>query len=210
MKKLLVSVVALATVITFTSCGDDEKAPEITLPTDATTLVIDLGDETKAKEGVTAKDDKDGDVTNSLTIVGLDYVGNGGLTYYAKDNANNEGKATRPATITATKLTNKTYKANEVGDDGSTDTYDVTVVASSSNIKVVINNFYGANYTATFAGDGASQTMIMEPVELEDGVITGSISYTKSGDNYVFTQMKYKATPTAGDVVNYTTNLTVR
>jgi predicted small lipoprotein YifL len=213
MKKLLVSVVALATVITFTSCGDDEKAPEITLPTDATTLVIDLGDETAALAGVTAKDDKDGDVTNSLRVEGLDYVGNGGLVYYAKDNGNNEGKATRPATITSTKLAG-TYFVTQTGAEDKTYTSTVTK-SSQSDTKLVVSNLdANADFSVVFVGSGNSTTMTMEPhtftSEGYEGVMSGTLEYKKSGTSYVLYEMTYKVTWDDGEVENYSAELEAR
>jgi len=209
MKKLLVSVVALAMAFAVTSCGkDDVTAPEITLPSDE--LVIDLGDDEAAFKNVTAKDDKDGDVTNSLTVEGLDYVGKGTLTYYAKDNAGNVGKEEKNVTIKADKLFGGYAVVEKCEEDGVTQTYDVQVAKSGvSQTELLMNNFYGYD-NVRFIGDGKSTTLTMEKFNAtadgEKFEITGSATYKKGTSQYEIVTATFKVTweDTDFGVDNYT------
>jgi hypothetical protein len=212
MKKLAVSVVALATVFAFTSCNsEDTVAPVITVPDNA--LVIDLGDTEAALEGVTASDDKDKDVTTYLTVEGVDYVGIGTLTYSAKDKANNEGTAERAVTIKAGKLKG-TYLVDESGPSYETGN-DTTIRYSftgeehpADNTTLSIKGFFGnPNYVATFKGDGKSTTLNLEPLNVNVGTdaspvtmtLTGTIEYIKkSATEYVLSSGKTKATYSNG------------
>ena len=214
MKKLFVPIVAVATMLAFTSCGDDQTAPEITLPTEG--IVINLGDEEAALKGVTAKDDKDGDVTNALRVEGLDWVGAGELVYLVKDKANNEASLKRTnATVRSEKLKG-TYVVDERGPSfltgqDTTMTYNVAVDEDrDSHTQIVISNFFDA-YTAKFAGNGKSTTLAMIPLEIDlnadnvtDMTITGSAAYTKSGANYKLSTCDFVTTyATSGKVETF-------
>jgi hypothetical protein len=213
MKKLAVSLVALATVFAFTSCNsEDTVAPVITVPSDA--LVIDLGDTEAALKGVTANDDKDKDVTTYLTVEGLDYVGIGTLTYSVKDKANNEGTATRPVTIKAEKLTGVSYSVQEAAPYETTK-YVVDVQKSSDQTKVVLSNFYGqSNLAPVFEGDGKSMTFTVKNYPItsggDNGSIDGTLSYKKSSSNYEFYECKYSVTWSDGEVENHTATYVIK
>ncbi len=212
MKKLFVSIVAIATVLAFTSCGDDTTAPDITLPTDASTFISDLGDQTAALEGVTAKDKKDGDVTNSLTVSGLDYVGTGSLTYSAKDNANNVGTAQRAVTI----KTDKLFGNYLVKENGATSGYNVEAKKSGSDIaKLLITNFGGEGWDAVLQGDGASTVLTIIPFDIlaEDGTtgtIAGKVNYQKGSTQYNLISGDYKITWEDGEVESFTLELLLK
>ena len=202
MKKLFVPIVAMATVLVFTSCNPEDKvAPEITLPADA--LVIDLGDETAALKGVTAKDDKDGDVTNSLKVAGLDFVGKGNLKYSAKDKSDNVGEAKRDVTIKADKLFGTYFVEMVDQSDGSKVTYTVKAEASTANTKVVITNFAGQSLSIAFEGDGKTTTLTTDKVyDLEyvdpvthvktAGHLTGTATYSIAGGVYSISACDFK------------------
>jgi len=194
MKKLFVSIVALATVLVVTSCGkEDNTKPEITLPTDA--LVIDLGDEVAALVGVEAKDDKDGDVTSKVKVTGgFDFVGNSTLTYTVTDEATNTATETRPVTVKSNKLFGN-YSAREVCDDnGGIDNYLVKFDESSDPTKLVMSNFFNeAGWYVVFSGDGKSMDLTMEEKTFNQGaiVVTGKATYRKVS-NYDMYDFKFK------------------
>jgi len=201
MKKLFVSIVAAATVFVFTSCGSDI---EITIPGDD--LTIDLGDRTKALEGVSAKGKKD-IPKEDITIEGLDFVGNGKLIYTAKDESGNQS-AERGVTI-KTDLLWGTYKVTETDLDPVTpnpaNVYDIKVEKSGNDvIKLLMDGFGGASFAMVFAGDGKSTTLTMEPTSVTSsgvkGTATGEVSYSKLTNGYAIQQGKYKIEYEDGDV----------
>lgn len=82
--------------------GEDRKGPEITIPQDAITYVAGT-DTSPLMEGVTATDNRDGDVTNTVTIENI--IPNADKTeasvvYVAKDSRNNVTKETRKVQYT--------------------------------------------------------------------------------------------------------------
>ena len=77
---------------------DDRKGPEIELPADGDVTYEEGSDTAPLLEGVTATDEKDGDVTDSLVIENIfpnDDHTSASVVYAAKDSHNNVSKATR-------------------------------------------------------------------------------------------------------------------
>ena len=104
MKKMLLSVAALTMLFGATllsSCTkDDTTAPVITLLGDPTVTVTLGGTYTDA--GATAKDDKDGDLTNAIVLtnpVNTAVKGTYTVTYTVTDAAGNTGTATRTVNV---------------------------------------------------------------------------------------------------------------
>ena len=202
MRKLFVPFVALAaTALVFTSCKEDTTKPEIKLPTDA--LIIDLGDEAAALKGVTAEDNKDGDVTKSIKVTGLDFVGAVELKYSAFDAANNEGTANRKVTIKAGGLKGN-YRVTDVDLDAgelSTSPYNITVNFLASDPTVlVVSGFPAAddknNWQAEFTGDGKSMALTMKAIPVKQGTATGtasgSLTYKKGSSGYEVEKWAYR------------------
>jgi len=80
----------------------DGIAPAITMDKTAITVSVE-DDESVLLEGITAQDNRDGDVTDSLTIDNISAFNKDGKRYVtvaAFDNNNNVGKATREITYT--------------------------------------------------------------------------------------------------------------
>lgn len=102
MKKGLVAMLLLACAALLAGnvvvyIGEDRNGPEITVPQEEITYVA--GSDTSALlNGVTAADDRDGDVTNTVTVESIipneDQTG-ASVVYVAKDSKNNVTKATR-------------------------------------------------------------------------------------------------------------------
>ncbi len=102
MKKGLVAMLLLACAALLAGnvvvyIGEDRNGPEITVPQEEVTYVA--GSDTSALlNGVTAADDRDGDVTNTVTVESIipneDQTG-ASVVYVAKDSKNNVTKATR-------------------------------------------------------------------------------------------------------------------
>ena len=212
MKKLLVSVVALAMAFAVTSCNpEDLTAPEITLPSDA--LVLDLGDKEAALKNVIAKDKEDGDIAAAnIQIVGLDFVGGSTLTYSIADKAGNVGTAERKVSIKPDKLFGN-YLAKQ---NGAETGYNVEVKKSGSdNTKLIMTNFAGNDFIATFEGDGKSTVLTLVPLEVvdDDGVkgnLTGKINYKKGAAQYELIDGDYKVTWEDDGVDSFTLMFTLK
>lgn len=102
MKKGLVAILLLACAALLAGnvvvyIGEDRNGPEITVPQEEITYVA--GSDTSALlNGVTAVDDRDGDVTSTVTVESIipneDQTG-ASVVYVAKDSQNNVTKAAR-------------------------------------------------------------------------------------------------------------------
>ena len=78
----------------------DTIAPTITMDMNEITISVE-DDESVLLEGITAQDNRDGDVTDSLTVDNISTFNRDGKRYVtiaAFDNSNNVGKATREIT----------------------------------------------------------------------------------------------------------------
>ena len=95
---LIVLCVALGAGTAAVVVTDDRKGPEIELPADGDVTYEEGSDTALLLEGVTATDEKDGDVTDSLVIENIfpnDDHTSASVVYAAKDSHNNVSKATR-------------------------------------------------------------------------------------------------------------------
>ena len=95
--------------------SSDRKGPEIEVPSSADVTYKEGSDTASLLEGVTATDDKDGDVTSSLVIENIfpnDDRTSASVVYAAKDSHNNVTKVTRRVN----------YKASEGDASASEDT----------------------------------------------------------------------------------------
>ena len=95
---LIVLCVALGAGTAVVVVTDDRKGPEIELPADGDVTYEEGSDTAPLLEGVTATDEKDGDVTDSLMIENIfpnDDHTSASVVYAAKDSHNNVSKATR-------------------------------------------------------------------------------------------------------------------
>jgi hypothetical protein len=184
MKKLFVPIVALATVFVFTDCKSDIK---ITIPDGD--LTIDLGDRTKALEGVSAKGKKD-IPKEDITIVGLDFVGKEvKLTYTAKEESETETQE-RKVSIKPDKLFGQ-YVMTETDASGPT-SYPVTVEKDPEvgTVNVCVKNIYNNTTSWIFVGDG--KTMELKPIKTykldegtdDEGTVTASLKYAIVGGKY--------------------------
>ena len=186
MKRLFVSVVALAATMAFTSCGG------ITFTGLEKDLTIDLGDRTAALDGVSAKGKKD-IPKEDITIVGLDYVGVGKLTYTAKEDSE-EATDTRNVTIKPDKLFGN-YGVSDVDliNGGTPLTYNVEAKKSATETKLVITNWGGQGWDATFVGNGSSMKLTMESIDLGNGTasVTGTAEYHTLNNGYEIYQVEY-------------------
>ncbi len=121
----------------------DREAPVISLDGKNTLKYTEGADYDILLEGVTAKDNNDGDVTESLRVTDI-YVtaeGRAVVTYVAKDNSNNIGKLKREV-IYQSKLEAEEAKAVEKIDTKAvtattvTDGPKVTMIQNEATLKV--------------------------------------------------------------------------
>lgn len=107
MRKGLVAILFLACAVLLAGnvviyVGEDRNGPEITIPQEAVTYVAGT-DTSVLLTGVTAQDNRDGDVTHTVTIESVIPNTEGteaSVIYVAKDSKNNVTKATRKVSYT--------------------------------------------------------------------------------------------------------------
>lgn len=95
---LIILCVALGAGTAAVVVSSDRKGPEIVVPSGADVTYEEGGDTASLLEGVTATDDRDGDVTSSLVIENIfpnDDHTSASVIYAAKDSHNNVTKVTR-------------------------------------------------------------------------------------------------------------------
>ena len=95
---LIILCVALGAGTAAVIATSDRKGPEIEIPSGADVTYEEGSDTAPLLEGVTATDEKDGDVTDSLVIENIfpnDDHTSASVVYAAKDSHNNVSKATR-------------------------------------------------------------------------------------------------------------------
>lgn len=135
--KKIVAVVGAIDVVLLVVClvlylGKDRKGPEIFFDEDKQIEYAEGMDEELLLKGVTAVDDKDGDVSDSLLVEKV--AGTNGkeviVTYVARDGANNVGKASRAFTVAGSygggdilPVEEETFETGDMpGTEGATET----------------------------------------------------------------------------------------
>lgn len=217
MKRLFFTVCLLAGIVSFSACGggdDDDKEkekeetadkvkPTITFPANPNNslLVLDLGDEAKALEGVKASDDVDGDLTSSVKVSGnFERVGKTQLKYKVSDKAGNVAEVTRDVIISGNKLAGiYSTIARLQKDTTQRSTFDLVVSVEQDTVMLLNyiqnqNSIMKARYTGDYSfAFNDNQTMTY------DGAVanfTGTITYGTSTENYKIVSMAYKFTYT--------------
>ena len=135
--KKIVAVVGAIDVVLLVVClvlylGKDRKGPEIFFDEERQIEYTEGMDEALLLEGVTAVDEKDGDVSDSLLVEKV--AGTNGkeviVTYVARDGANNVGKASRAFTVVSSygggdilPVEEETFETGDMlGTEGATET----------------------------------------------------------------------------------------
>ena len=142
--KKIVAVVGAIDVVLLVVClvlymGKDRKGPEIFFDEEKQIEYAEGMDEELLLEGVTAVDEKDGDVSDSLLVEKV--AGTNGkeviVTYVARDGANNVGKASRAFTVAGSygggDILPVEEETLETGDMPGTE--GATEIASESNVE---------------------------------------------------------------------------
>ena len=199
MKKLFILTVILLSVSLFISCEKDPKPtppegpegpttgatpPTIILPTDATTLVIHLGDSATVMKDVTARDDEDGWITSSIKLVSdLDVVGETELEYEVTNSAGKKTTAKRKVIIRSGKLAGNYWVNYASG-------YEMLATEENISICNVVLNQFHMTLRAVCVPDGKGKLKIQEFTE-GNYTYNGSVMYEKVGSAYKIVAMKY-------------------
>ncbi|MDP3952565.1 MAG: DUF5011 domain-containing protein [Microbacterium sp.] len=145
---------------------DDVTAPEISVPA---TGEVEQGTEFDPLEGVTATDDRDGDLTSSIEVAGtvdVDTLGDYELVYTVSDAAGNEASVTR--TVTVVEAAVVTPPADEA-----------SISVSGDAVQGGKITFAGKGFTA---GETVNAAVHSDPVDLGEFVVaadgTLSIAWT--------------------------------
>ncbi len=193
MKKQLFSNLSLAALAvtgglmfaSMSGCKDDTTPPVVTLNGDSEVDVM-LGD-SYDDEGATATDDKDGDVTASITsdfddVVDFDMADEYTVTYTAMDDAMNSGTATRMVNvyIAAENLDGIWYVSYDACQDTAWQWSSTASVSGIDDTKLIFADFggyTGLNVTATID----NKTMTIASQIIGDYTILGNGTIAKDG-----------------------------
>jgi len=221
MKKLFISTIVLMGVFFLTNCGgegsnptptpaEDTSPPVIILPTDASPLVIDLGDKDAVMKDVKARDDEDGWITSIELIADLDAIGETEVEYVVFDKAKNKTTAKRTIKIRSGKLAKEYWVELEGG--GSSGETDISV-AENETFSLRISDFHFKSTTATCVPDGKGTLKIREFTGEDLGLsckFSGNAKYEKVGDTYNIVSFEYTANYLSGTEAPKTYSFTCR
>ncbi|MBL7893441.1 MAG: DUF5011 domain-containing protein [Bacteroidia bacterium] len=208
MKKQLIAVATIMFVggtMLMTSCKkDDTTSPTITLKGLSTETVI-FGT-AFVDPGVTASDDKDGDITLNVSTTGAvdqNKAGSYTITYKVADAAGNEAVQTRTVIV---KFINSSLAANTWSGKDScspgpspSSTYTITINASSSNTADITMVDFGAfasplTVSATISGS-TGQTFTIPSQTVSSVLFSGSGTVSSNGKTITYS---YTATDGSG------------
>ena len=214
-----IAVIAITSLaVVFTNCKPEEEKdvtpPTIIVPSGV--IDVDLGDKVAALKGITASDEKDGDLTASIKVLSeMERIGLDTIKYEVYDAAGNKATATRVVKVTCNKITEgKVVLYNVEYTDVRTNvvrTYPnpMEVTEDQTGVAFVVTRFhYLGNNIVKFISDGPRRLKIEEKhipgyspagATLSGDVTFGSTDETKSKYNLI--SFRYKFThddPNAG------------
>lgn len=175
--RFILIVIFLLGAIIIVSCGNDVRAPEIEL-NGKTNDTIELNSN-YSEPGYTAKDKKDGDITNKVMISGVvnpNKTGNYYIKYEVIDKAGNSAKAERTVNVyNKAFFLEGIYSVNEIvkGANPGQFIYSVNVKSSETkNMQLELNNFgaYGIYVNVKADINGNTVTIpLQSPVGMPSG-----------------------------------------
>ena len=193
---LIVLCVALGAGTAAVVVTDDRKGPEIELPADGDVTYEEGSDTASLLEGVTATDEKDGDVTDSLMIENIfpnnDHT-SASVVYAAKDSHNNVSKATRrvnykaaaedtPAENESAPAAEEPQKNDTEGTKNETDAQMEIEALPAESPKLYLNtyevtveagnNLDKTSYIKEMTDDADSQESLFNQIEIDGDVDT--------------------------------------
>lgn len=116
----------------------DRKGPEITVPSGADVTYEEGSDTAALLDGVTAVDDKDGDVTSSLVIENIfpnDDRTSASVVYAAKDSHNNVSKVTRRVNYKAAENGNQEENTSDADAASASDAAEPSAEETQQNTE---------------------------------------------------------------------------
>lgn len=193
---LIVLCVALGAGTAAVVVTDDRKGPEIELPADGDVTYEEGSDTAPLLEGVTATDEKDGDVTDSLMIENIfpneDHT-SASVVYAAKDSHNNVSKATRrvnykaaaedtPAENESAPAAEEPQKNDTEGTKNETDAQMEIEALPAESPKLYLNTYEvtveagndldKTSYIKEMTDDADSQESLFNQIEIDGDVDT--------------------------------------
>lgn len=193
---LIVLCVALGAGTAAVVVTDDRKGPEIELPADGDVTYEEGSDTAPLLEGVTATDEKDGDVTDSLVIENIfpnnDHT-SASVVYAAKDSHNNVSKATRrvnykaaaedtPAENESAPAAEEPQKNDTEGTKNETDAQMEIEALPAESPKLYLNTYEvtveagndldKTSYIKEMTDDADSQESLFNQIEIDGDVDT--------------------------------------
>lgn len=193
---LIVLCVALGAGTAAVVVTDDRKGPEIELPADGDVTYEEGSDTASLLEGVTATDEKDGDVTDSLMIENIfpnDDHTSASVVYAAKDSHNNVSKATRrvnykaaaedtPAENESAPAAEEPQKNDTEGTKNETDAQMEIEALPAESPKLYLNTYEvtveagndldKTSYIKEMTDDADSQESLFNQIEIDGDVDT--------------------------------------
>ena len=203
--RTIIAVVGLALVFAGCPGTKTEELPDVTSPTinvPSGVIEVGLGDKDAVSKGVTASDEKDGDLTKSIRLLSeVERIGLDTVKFEVTDAAGNKGMATRIIKVKSGKLAGKYnvhYKDVKPPNKGGT--YPIEVFEDAT-VRLIVSTFhYFTARQITLISDGTKRLKIEEGLFPHDGDryhLEGSVTFesadaTKSqynlvSFNYVFT-----------------------
>jgi len=178
MKKLFLALLMIGIVLTISACGKDDPVcvspqvleggvcvdPEVNedaaVISGATEVSLTVGDTFNQLDGVTALDEKDGDMTSSINVSGnldLDTVGNYSLTYTVTDSDGNISEVVR--TVIVVSLTGCAVHYQLVGGECVKDEAEVITIMHGAVAQI---DPFHEDYSGTEQMDRQTQIALIE------------------------------------------------
>jgi redox-sensitive bicupin YhaK (pirin superfamily) len=182
---LLITAVAVFTVVTINSCKKDDTSPPVITVTGDNPATVVLGT-AYSDAGATAHDDNDGNVSvSSSGSVDVTTAGTYTITYSSSDAAGNQASAHRTVNVVITRA-NYVWAGYNCNDSCTTNStigafgYSGNIAAGTAADAIIISNFSGTSQICIATVSGATVTIPSQTV----GAFTmvGSGTMNNKGD----------------------------
>jgi hypothetical protein len=163
------NLIFLIPILLLLSCKKEDTTSPIVTLNGTTPVFLYMGD-TYMEQGAKAEDDKDGDVSSTITISGsvnTAQTGSYALEYTANDNSGNEGNATRYVIVkNKADSFSGTYSVKDSIWGGSVTVYqDYVSTSSSTNSRIQVTRFGNQVNGAVYMDLVGNATGIQVPLQ---------------------------------------------